>query len=70
MLQTPFGNEERTYYREHRLRAYERTRAATSQGATCVTPKMVCWIDQPVPEGESCACEAPRLGVVPGIVGG
>jgi hypothetical protein len=69
LLQTPF-TEERTYYREHRLRAYDRTRAAVSQGATCVTPKMVCWIGEAVPDGDACSCETRRFGVVKGIVGG
>lgn len=69
-LQTSFGTETRTYYREHRLRAYDRTRAAVSQGATCVTPKMVCWIGEAVPDGDACSCETRRFGVVKGIVGG
>jgi hypothetical protein len=70
VIETRFSMEARTYFREHRLRAYEKTRAATIKGATCVTPKMVCWLDEPTAGGNACACETPPLGVVPGIVGG
>jgi len=69
-LVTPFHTNERTYFREHRLRAYERTRAGTRQGATCVTPKGVCWIAEPLSSGNDCSCENQRLGTIHGIVGG
>ncbi|WP_210497017.1 hypothetical protein [Microvirga antarctica] len=68
--QVQMGAESRTYYREHRLRAYEKTRAATSQGATCVTPKLVCWIGAPMSDGDTCSCETRRFGTVEGVVGG
>ena len=69
-LVAPFHSEDRTYFREHRLRAYERTRAGTRQGATCVTPKGVCWIAEPLSTGNDCSCESRRLGTVGGTVGG
>jgi hypothetical protein len=69
-LQTQFRSGERTYFREHRLRAYERTRADTRQGATCVTPKGVCWIGDPLPQGDSCSCQSRRLDTMTGTVGG
>ncbi len=69
-LATPFHTDERTYFREHRLRAYERTRADTRQGATCVTPKGVCWIAEPLSSGNDCSCENRRLGTVHGTIGG
>jgi hypothetical protein len=62
--------QERTYFQEHRLRAYERTRADTKQGATCVTPAGVCWIIEPLSRGTSCSCLSQRLGVTTGAVGG
>ncbi|MBA1156099.1 hypothetical protein [Microvirga mediterraneensis] len=69
-LAAPFHTNERTYFREHRLRAYERTRAGTSQGATCVTPKGVCWIAEPLSNGNDCSCESRRLGTIHGLIGG
>jgi len=69
-LATPFYSGDRTYFREHRLRAYERTRAGTRQGATCVTPKGVCWIAEPLSSGNDCSCESRRLGTIHGTVGG
>lgn len=69
-LATPFHTNDRTYFREHRLRAYERTRAGTSQGATCVTPKGVCWIAEPLSGGNDCSCESQRLGTIHGLIGG
>ncbi|WP_262028239.1 hypothetical protein [Microvirga sp. Mcv34] len=69
-LAAPFHTNERTYFREHRLRAYERTRAGTSQGATCVTPKGVCWIAEPLSSGNDCSCESQRLGKIHGLIGG
>ena len=69
-LVAPFRSNERTYFREHRLRAYERTRAGTRQGATCVTPKVVCWIAEPLSHGEDCSCESRRLGTIHGTIGG
>lgn len=69
-LTAPFHSNERTYFREHRLKAYERTRAQTRQGATCVTPQGVCWIPEPQASGDGCACENPRLGTIRGSVGG
>jgi hypothetical protein len=69
-LVAPFHSEDRTYFREHRLRAYERTRAGTRQGATCVTPKGVCWIAEPLSNGNDCSCESRRLGTTRGTVGG
>jgi hypothetical protein len=70
VLKTPFGGEAETYYREHRLRAYDKIRASTSQGANCVTPAMVCWINQQATRGDACSCETPQRGVVGGVVGG
>jgi hypothetical protein len=69
-LVAPFHSNERTYFREHRLRAYERTRAGTHQGATCVTPKGVCWIAEPLSSGNDCSCESRRLGTIHGTIGG
>ena len=69
-LATPVLTNERTYFREHRLRAYERTRAGVHQGATCVTPKGVCWIAEPLSSGNDCSCENPRLGTIHGTIGG
>jgi hypothetical protein len=69
-LQAPFQSDERTYFREHRLRAYERTRAGIQKGATCVTQKGVCWIADPLSEGETCSCSSQRLGTILGTVGG
>jgi len=69
-LSAPFQSEDRAYFREHRLRAYERTRAGTRQGATCVTPKGVCWIAEPLSSGNDCSCESRRLGTIRGTVGG
>ena len=69
-LVAPFHSNERTYFREHRLRAYERTRAGTRQGATCVTPKGVCWIAEPLSSGNDCSCESRRLGTIYGTIGG
>ncbi|HZH52003.1 MAG TPA: hypothetical protein VEZ16_08995 [Microvirga sp.] len=69
-LQTRFQSMERTYFREHRLRAYERTRADLQQGATCVTPEAVCWIDEPLSQGDSCSCETRRFGTIAGTIGG
>ncbi len=70
VIQTPLMGEARTYYREHRLRAYEKTRASMSQGATCVTPQLVCWLDETATGGDTCSCETPHHGVVGGVVGG
>jgi len=69
-MQAQFRSGERTYFREHRLRAYERTRATTQQGATCVTPQGVCWIVDPLPHGDSCSCRSRRFGTTEGTVGG
>ena len=69
-LIAPFQSNERTYFREHRLRAYERTRAGIRQGATCVTPKGVCWIAEPLSSGNDCSCESRRLGTIHGTIGG
>jgi hypothetical protein len=69
-MQAQFRSGDRTYFREHRLRAYERTRADTRQGATCVTPKGVCWIVDPLPQGDSCSCQSRSFGVTQGTVGG
>lgn len=69
-LVAPFLTNERTYFREHRLRAYERTRVDTLQGATCVTSKGVCWIAEPLSSGNDCSCENQRLGTIHGIIGG
>jgi hypothetical protein len=69
-LQSRFHSEARTYFREHRLRAYERTRAGLRQGATCVTAKAVCWIGEPLAQGVSCSCETRRFGTMEGTVGG
>lgn len=66
----PYRSEDRTYFREHRLRAYERTRAGTRQGATCVTPKGVCWIADSLTTGNDCSCESRRFGTIHGTVGG
>jgi hypothetical protein len=65
-----FHSNERTYVREHRMRAYERTRAGTRQGATCVTPKGVCWIADPLSSGNDCSCESRRLDTIHGTIGG
>jgi hypothetical protein len=51
-------------------RAYERTRAGMRQGATCVTPKGVCWIAEPLSSGNDCSCESRRLGTIHGTIGG
>jgi hypothetical protein len=69
-LQSPLGTEARPYYGEHRLRAYDKTRGATMQGANCVTPKMVCWIGEPAAEGEACSCETRRFEIIDGLVRG
>ncbi len=69
-VQAQFRSVDRTYFREHRLRAYERTRAGMNQGATCVTPKGVCWIGEPMSQGDSCSCESRRFGTTSGTVGG
>jgi hypothetical protein len=69
-LQAQFRSSERTYFREHRLRAYERTRAGISQGATCVTPKGVCWIMDSLSQGDSCSCQSRRFETMQGTVGG
>jgi hypothetical protein len=69
-MQAQFRSGERTYFREHRLRAYEQTRADTQQGATCVTPKGVCWIVEPLPQGDSCSCQSRRFETMQGTVGG
>jgi hypothetical protein len=69
-LVVPFHSNERTYFREHRLRAYERTRAGMRQGATCVTRKGVCWIAEPLSSGNDCSCESRRLGTIHGTIGG
>jgi hypothetical protein len=68
--QDQFRSAERTYFREHRLRAYERTRADVLQGATCVTPQGVCWIVEPLSHGDSCSCESRRSRTTAGTVGG
>lgn len=67
---TAFRTDERTYFREHRLRAYERTRAGTQQGVTCVTQAGVCWLADSLSQGESCLCSSPQLGTTEGTVGG
>jgi hypothetical protein len=41
-----------------------------NQGATCVTPKGVCWIGEPMSQGDSCSCESRRFGTTLGTVGG
>jgi hypothetical protein len=69
-IETPLHSVDRTYFREHRLRAYERTRAGMNQGATCVTPKVVCWIGEPMSQGDSCSCESRRFGTMQGTIGG
>ena len=69
-LVAPFRSTERTYFREHRLRAYERTGAGIRQGSTCVTPKGVCWIAEPRSSGGDCSCESRRLGTIHGTIGG
>ena len=69
-LAAPFRTKERTYFREHRLRAYEHSRAGTSQGATCTTPRGVCWIAEPLSESSDCACESRHLGTIRGTIGG
>jgi len=69
-VQSPFRSLERTYFREHRLRAFEQTRAGTLQGATCVTPRGVCWIVDPLSQGEACSCPSRRFGTMQGTVGG
>jgi hypothetical protein len=69
-LIAPFQTNERTYFREHRLRAYERTRAGIRQGATCVTPNGMCWIAEPLSSGNDCSCESRRLGTIHGTIGG
>ena len=69
-LIAPFQTNERAYFREHRLRAYERTRAGIRQGATCVTPKGVCWIAESLSSGNNCSCESRRLGTIHGTIGG
>lgn len=68
--QAQFHSGDRSYFREHRLRAYERTRAGMHQGATCVTPKGVCWIGESMSQGDSCSCESRRFGTTQGTVGG
>ncbi|WP_262296059.1 hypothetical protein [Microvirga sesbaniae] len=69
-LTAPFHTKERTYFREHRLRAYERSRADMRQGATCTTPKGVCWIAEPLSKNSDCTCESRRFGTVHGTIGG
>lgn len=69
-LLSQFQSMERTYFREHRLRAYERTRSDLRQGATCVTPKTVCWVGEPLAQGDSCSCETQSFGTMAGTVGG
>jgi hypothetical protein len=69
-LQAQFRTVDRTYFREHRLRAYERTRAGMHQGSTCVTPTGVCWIGEPLSQGDSCSCESRRFGTMRGTIGG
>jgi len=68
-LVAPFRSNERNF-REHRLRAYERTRAGTRQGATCVTPKGVCWIAESLSSSNDCSCESRRLDTIHGTIGG
>ncbi|MBM6594515.1 hypothetical protein [Microvirga pudoricolor] len=63
-------SEQRTYYREHRLRAYSASRAGLEQGATCVTEKLVCWIAEPLSSGDACSCASRRFGTLQGLVGG
>lgn len=69
-MEAPPPAVDRTYFREHRLRAYERTRAGMHQGVTCVTPEVVCWIGEPLSRGDSCSCESRRFGTMQGTIGG
>ncbi|QFU15594.1 hypothetical protein [Microvirga thermotolerans] len=68
--ESQYRTRERTYYREHRLRSYQQSRAGMRQGSNCVTPKGVCWIAEPLSRGRSCTCETRRFGQVEGVIGG
>lgn len=68
--QQQFHSRDRTYFREHRLRAYQESRTGLQQGANCVTPRGVCWVAEPLAQGRSCTCEDRSSDTIEGIVGG
>ena len=58
------------YHQLRRLDNRQLGRPAFRQGATCVTPTLVCWVPQAGDAGETCSCATPSRGKVAGTIEG